>query len=356
VLEAQARGQATAEALDRLAGIRCTWAAFIEIRYRLSAFNRELHSESEQVPALYQPDQDALLIARRGAQPSWAPIARELAIALFPDEDPGRLAAGLKEALAPESTAEAAAVLDELGFPRIDTEVQVPADSGAAAGTLGTDAPVTLGPPTEGEPLTPGEALKRLLGANAALPTPPVPDPGADPAGHGGGAGGGKTSGTSKKKRRPVLRTYVPSPDAKDDEGSGNADDGKADRSPVDKAGVGRVLEYEAASGRVPKEMPHKNPGYDIESRDVGGKVVRYIEVKSFSGDWKSTYAVLSQPQFNKARELGDLFWLYVVERAESETFNIRRIQNPATRANHFMFDDGWNALAEIAVHEEKGG
>jgi hypothetical protein len=353
VLEAQAVGQATTEALDRLAGIQCTWSAFIEIRYRLNVFNRELHSEPERVPALYQREQDTLLIARRGVQPAWASIARELAIALFPEEDPGRLAAGLKEALGPESTAEAAAVLDELGFPRIDTEIQVPANAGATSANLGTDTPAAYSP--GGEPLSPEEALKRLLGGNAQPPTPPVPDPNVDPATHGGRTGGDKSASTSKKKGRPVLRSYVPAPMAKGGQDGGGEDDGNAGRSPVDKAGVGRVLEDETASGRMPKEMPHKNPGYDIESRDVGGKVVRYIEVKSFSGDWKSTYAVLSQPQFNKARDLGNLFWLYVVERAEQETFKIHRIQNPAARANHFMFDDGWHALAEIAVHKEKG-
>jgi hypothetical protein len=101
--------------------------------------------------------------------------------------------------------------------------------------------------------------------------------------------------------------------------------------------------------------MPHENPGYDIESRDASGKVVRYIEVKSFSGDWRSTYAVLSQQQFTKARRLGDLFWLYVVENAVSDSFAIYRIQNPALRANHFMFDDGWHALDEGAAHTKKG-
>ena len=93
--------------------------------------------------------------------------------------------------------------------------------------------------------------------------------------------------------------------------------------------------------------MPHKNPGYDIDSRDANGNVVRYIEVKSFSGRWNNTYAVLSRPQFNKANELGNVFWLYVVERAESEDFQIHRIQNPPLNANYFMFDSGWRTLAE---------
>jgi hypothetical protein len=113
-------------------------------------------------------------------------------------------------------------------------------------------------------------------------------------------------------------------------------------------------MEYERAAGRQPKEMPPKNPGYDIESRNNSGAVSRYIEVKSFSGRWSSTYAVLSRPQFEKAREIGDRFWLYVVERAESDDFQIHRVQGPALKANRFMFDDGWRAMAEPIVPSEK--
>jgi len=365
VLEAQGYGQGTAGVLDRLSDIQCNAAAFVEIRYRLKAFNRDLQSAAEQVPALYQRDQDTLLFTRRGGQVPWAAIARELAIALFPEEDPGRFAAGFKEALAPESAAEAAAVLDELGFARIDTVIREAAVTGAAAGTLGTDAPMVGDIPagtqsgqtiTEGtESLTPEEALRRLLGQNVPPPTPPIPEPHKEPTGTVGPSGGHKTSGTGKKKGRPVLRSYVPSPDAAEPETSGNAEDEEEGRSPIDEAGVRRVLTHELASGRTPKEMPHKNPGYDIESRDANGKVVRYIEVKSFSGEWRYTYAVLSRPQFNKARDLGDLFWLYVVERAESDDSVMYRIQNPAMHANHFMFDDGWRATAEPVPTSEEG-
>ena len=125
----------------------------------------------------------------------------------------------------------------------------------------------------------------------------------------------------------------------------------------VDIAGIRRVIEYELGSERIPKEMPHKNPeSYAaLESRDSSGKVVRFIEVKSFSGDWDSTYAVLSRRQFDKANELRDVFWLYVVERAESDNFRIQRIQNPALKANHFMFDDGWRATSEPETITEEG-
>jgi hypothetical protein len=351
VLDSQVHGKGNAELLDRLASIQCTSAARIEIRYRLRAFNQELLSDQEQVPALYQRDQHLLVYARREGQVPWGAVARELAIALFPEEDPGSLAAGLKESLAPETAAEAAAILDDLGFPLIDTVIQGSVPIGAVAGTLGTEVHDGAHSPTEPEPMTTEEALRHLLGPDASPPTPPISDPAADPTGRGTSKGNGIRSGTSAKKGRPVLRSYLPAPKNDDSKSDGSEEDDSGARSPVDIAGVARVLAHESAAERTPKEMPHKNPGYDIESRDVSGKMVRYIEVKSFSGDWRATYAVLSQMQFNKARELGDMFWLYVVERAESRDFKIHCIQNPAMRANHFMFDDGWGGFADLGAN-----
>jgi hypothetical protein len=121
VLESQIPGRDTEMALRRLAGIRYEAARSLLIRYSLSAFNRELESPPEEVPALYQRDQERLLFTPRDGVVSWPAIARELAVALFPEDDPGRIAASLKEVLAAESDAEAAAILDELGFARLDT-------------------------------------------------------------------------------------------------------------------------------------------------------------------------------------------------------------------------------------------
>ncbi|MGA2792690.1 MAG: DUF3883 domain-containing protein [Roseiarcus sp.] len=358
VLYSQVTGQAATVALSQLDNIRCGSAASLTIRHRLTVFGRELYSNSEQVPALYQLDEVTLMFARREGQMPWAAMARELAVALFPEEDPGRFAAGLKEVMAAKTVTEAAAILDELGFARLDTAVRGPPTTGEAAGTLGADTlpgePVRLGPaigtitPRESEDLTLEEALKRLLGSDAPPPTPPAPELGPEPVRTGGGSGPGMTRGLAQRKGRPVLRSYLPSPDGPNSGDADRDDEGdRQGRSPVDEAGVRRVLEYEKTCGRSSKEMPHKNPGYDIQSADGSGKVTRYIEVKSFSGRWSNTYAVLSRPQFNKANELGDSFWLYVVERAETDDFQIHRIQNPALRANHFMFDDGWRATAE---------
>ena len=362
VLDSQGSGQAAAGALARLANIRCQATANLSIRYSLAVFGRELGSAAEQVPALYQYKQDVLLFGRRKGQMPWSAIARELAIALFPEEDPGRFAAGLKEVLAAETASEAAQILDELGFARLDTAVHTATATFDAAGMLGADLPLCeIGEmvtpagedgPKERENLTPGEALKRLLGDDTAPPTPPVHDPSAEPVGPSSSSGGGK-SARSARKGRPVLRSYL-APSTTSEANQEDWED-KPSRSPVDEAGVRRVMDYERTQSRIPKEMPHKNPGFDIESRDVSGKVSRFIEVKSFSGPWRNTYAVLSRPQFDKATDSGDAFWLYVVERAESDDCEIHRVQNPARKANHFMFDDGWRATAEPSPSSEEG-
>ena len=121
-------------------------------------------------------------------------MARELAIALCPEEDPGQFAAGLKEVLAAETITEAATSLDELGFSQLDTAVIEPPVSSEAAEQLGMTTPVGVdGLPSHGEAdqaLAENEQEKQLqaLTAEEALralgitqdPTPPVltpPDP-----------------------------------------------------------------------------------------------------------------------------------------------------------------------------------
>jgi Domain of unknown function (DUF3883) len=129
--------------------------------------------------------------------------------------------------------------------------------------------------------------------------------------------------------------------------------DGHAKRSAVDVAAIQRVTAYEEAARRKPKVMPHKNKGYDIESSNGGGTVERYIEVKGLSGDWDDYNAGLTDAQFEMATELKDSYWLYVVERAEGDDFQIHRIQNPAKKVNQFLFDSGWQAVTEKEAQYE---
>src|SRR5262249_23153405 len=141
------------------------------------------------------------------------------------------------------------------------------------------------------------------------------------------------------------LRSYVAHDDLEADR---EVDPVLAERREhVNRQGMSRVLQHERDEGRNPREMPPLHPGYDVESDNASGQVERYIEVKSLSGDWEGPHAGMTDTQFKKNEELGDRYWLYVVERADQPDFKIWRIHNPAQRVTSFMYDDGWKNIAE---------
>jgi len=365
VIESQMPGSGTITALQRLEALQCMATTSLMIRYHLNTFNRTLDSQPESVPALYQRAPACLyFVKKNGRTASWSAIARELAIALFPEEDPGKIAAGIKEVLAAESAADATATLNELGFAGLDTVISETPEARPSATSLGNDVLVGEMPPSTADdlslpnkpsPETAADAVESILGKGTRPPTKPITGLDSEPVRVGGGKSKEAKSSAGKKSTRPVLRSYVPSPDAKNDVSTGSDDGEDHARNHVDIAGVRHVLDYETNTGRIPKEMPHKNPGYDVESRNAKGEVERYIEIKSLSGRWNHSYATLSRPQFDKATSLGDAFWLYVVENAESDNYQVHRIQNPALKANHFMFDDGWRSVAEIDDQQTLG-
>jgi hypothetical protein len=174
------------------------------------------------------------------------------------------------------------------------------------------------------------------------VPSSPTSSPGA---GSGqASAGGSRQNRTSKPRSRFV--TYVAAEDVENDV---SADPGgnQANRE-TEQAGIRRVKWFEEAEGRIVTVMPPNHPGYDIESRSVdGGEVARYIEVKSQSGSWGADGVGMTVTEFNKARELGDLYWLYIVEWATSDQPEMYRIQDPAGKANWFFFDRGWSQVAD---------
>ena len=107
------------------------------------------------------------------------------------------------------------------------------------------------------------------------------------------------------------------------------------------------VMNYEKNQGRTPIEMSQTNPGYDIESRDPNGsKSKRFIEVKSISGEWGADGVDISPSQIMMAYEKGDEFWLYIIERVNSENRRMYLIQNPAKYTRAFKFNDAWKELA----------
>lgn len=105
-------------------------------------------------------------------------------------------------------------------------------------------------------------------------------------------------------------------------------------------------MQSERDAGRYPRLMPHNHPGFDIEVKNEEGEIERLIEVKSTADVWRERGVALSREQFNQAEDAGIQFRLYVVEKALDEDYAIHRIQNPAKRANEFVYDGGWKLLS----------
>ena len=361
----------------------------LRVRYHLPDFR--LSSAETSLNALYVP---ADLLENRAAQliccPAdgtwpWMLIAKEFARALHPGETPGPLASSLYVALSSPSIDVAHTALDDAGWPRLEHVDIAPPTTTSGAGFVDydpvTDQPDRGQPGGTGEatsdagvPAQPGPGAPAAGDAQSARPTdddaghsssgagsestPGIGGPGQRPNGQPGQARGGTpaASESADRVRHRVphgrLRSYVVT--GKDE--SDASDDGErpgqapADTSPVDQAGIRRVVAHERAEGRHPEVMPHENPGYDIIARDGTGRILRHIEVKSISGIWDDMGVGLSRTQFDFALQHRDTFWLYVVEYAlDDKRARVLRIADPAGRAEEFRFDDGWSAVSEDA-------
>lgn len=155
------------------------------------------------------------------------------------------------------------------------------------------------------------------------------------------------SSSPSRRRNQSRFPVYVAREDKDLRETDSARDTQERDRVEVEEAAVKRVLEYERKQGRNPEQKPKNYPGYDIESRDSAGKIVRYIEVKGLRDHWKVGGVALTDIQFREAKEQGSLYWLYVVECATQDHYKIYRIQDPANKANQFFYDDSWKQVAE---------
>lgn len=336
----------------------------IAVQYVLRYFRRTVSAEPEPAAAFLDMHHNSLYYVPREASPQWASLARELTYALQLDQDASNVVAAIKDVLAADTPEEAETVLDEFGFPPLERQAWTP-QTGAVHEELGAQQADETGlaaevewpegtePEEPAEGLSPEEALKVLLGGEAPEPEPPPEDmlaekePVGTGSGSGSSAGGSGSSDGRAPKKRGRLRSYVMT----DDEGSSDEDNDDESTEPENEAdpkGIERVVEYEISQGRRPKVMPHTNPGYDIESSSAQGKIERYIEVKSLTGEWVEFGAGMTRPQFKKAQELGDKFWLYVVEYAtDEEACAIYCIQDPARKVDQFMYDDEWKKTAK---------
>lgn len=106
----------------------------------------------------------------------------------------------------------------------------------------------------------------------------------------------------------------------------------------VELAGMAHVMVHERAEGRVPEDVSEDySLGYDVFSRDPEKGHNRWIEVKSFKGNWKNP--LLSSNEMRVAREYPRVFYLYVVYNALT-TPHLITIPNPAKNLASYITEE----------------
>ena len=104
-------------------------------------------------------------------------------------------------------------------------------------------------------------------------------------------------------------------------------------------------MKHEIEEGRIPKEMSEDNAGYDIKSTEKNGDI-RFIEVKSISGQWGGEGITVSPSQINFAQEYKKAFWLYVVENIGKPNASLHKLQDPMKYVKGFKFNEAWKEIA----------
>lgn len=106
------------------------------------------------------------------------------------------------------------------------------------------------------------------------------------------------------------------------------------------------------------QKAPINNKGFDIYEKDTSGQTIRYIEVKTLTGQWGQGGVGITEHQLEFAQKFKDKWWLFVVENINADNTKIYQFKNPILEANRFMFDNSWKQLAyqskEIENQEPK--
>lgn len=93
-------------------------------------------------------------------------------------------------------------------------------------------------------------------------------------------------------------------------------------------------------------KAPTNNKGFDIIEQDDTGNIVRYIEVKTLTGQWGTGGVGVTISQLKFALEHIDKWWLIVVKGINTESVEVFQFKNPVVEATSFMFDNSWKQLA----------
>jgi hypothetical protein len=91
------------------------------------------------------------------------------------------------------------------------------------------------------------------------------------------------------------------------------------ERRRIDRLAVATVMEMEKRLGRVPREMPHENPGYDVESQVPEGGRLLFIEVKGVTIG--KTTVTISKTQILTALNKPD-HWILAIVQVDGDAAN----------------------------------
>ncbi len=98
------------------------------------------------------------------------------------------------------------------------------------------------------------------------------------------------------------------------------------------------------------QKAPTNNRGFDIYEKDASGQtIIRYIEVKTLTGQWGQGGVGITEHQLDFAQKQKDKWWLFVVENINTNNTKIYQFENPVLEANKFMFDSSWKQLAYLS-------
>jgi SNF2 family DNA or RNA helicase len=107
----------------------------------------------------------------------------------------------------------------------------------------------------------------------------------------------------------------------------------QAARARIDRLAIEAVMHAEAECGRLPREMSHENPGYDVESKDpVTGRLF-FIEVKGKAAGGQTV--TVSKTQILTALNKPDDFILALVE-VEGDLTHTLYVRQPFQREPDF--------------------
>ena len=104
------------------------------------------------------------------------------------------------------------------------------------------------------------------------------------------------------------------------------------------------MLEYFEERGASVVSKEAEKVGYDFEVT-VGDRTI-FVELKGSEYIWRDWEEALTAPEFKKALELGEDYYLCVVDQVFSEDSQMYFIQDPANMVDVFAFDHPWKQFS----------